>query len=267
MKNKKAMLAVSFGTSFPQTRALTIDAIDEDLRNAFPGRAFYNAWTSGMIRKKLRERDGIVIPSPAEALEQMAADGVKDVLVQASVMLMGEEFVKLRGIVSSFKDRFDRIALGAPLLACEADVKRFGDIVRSAYPERSEGEMLALMGHGSPVTDLKAYKALQRYLDEKEHGDVILGTVEFEPGIEPVLEAVRSRRPRRVYLAPLLIVAGDHANNDMAGDEPDSWKNRIADAAAAEGFETEVCCILKGLGEIPQVRQMFVDHAREAKAL
>ncbi len=255
--NEKALLAVSFGTSYPDTRAKTIDAIEEDLAKAFPDRRFYRAWTSPTIRRKLKERDGELIMSPAEALEKIAADRIRDVLVQASILIMGEEFRKLSETARGFSSRFGRLALGAPLLAGEDDVRDLAKILETAYPAEEEGALLAFMGHGSPVSGLKAYKALTRRFEEDGFPNIILGTVEFEPGIEPLLAALKAKRPSRVYLAPLLIVAGDHARNDMAGEEDVSWRRRLE----KEGFE--VTWSLEGMGLWEEIAALYRAHAEE----
>ncbi len=257
---KKALLAVSFGTSYPETREATIGKIEQDLAESMPERTFYRAWTSAIIRKKLLNTTGEKILSVEEALEKMAEDGVTDICVQPSHILTGEEFEKkIRAALSEYAPRFASVIIGAPLCACDEDVKKVAAILEKAYEKASKEDMVVFMGHGSACTGYPAYEKLQAQFAEDGHENFCLGTVEFTPGIEPVLEAVRSRRPKKVYLAPFLIVAGDHATNDMAGDEPDSWKNRIA----AEGCE--VICEVKGLGEYEEIRKVFVDHAAKAE--
>lgn len=259
-KGKKALLVVSFGTSHAATRPRTIEAVEDDLRRAFPDRAFYRAWTSGMIRRKLEREEGVKIDSVAEALERMLAEGVTDVLIQPTHLLPGDEYRRTEESVRACAGRFGSLALGRPLLAGESDVAELARILEEAYPT-AEGELLVLMGHGSAGLDFPAYAELERQFRADGCPRVCIGTVEFAPGIAPVLTRVRQEQPRRVCLAPLLAVAGDHVMNDMAGDEPDSWKNQIS----REG--PEVDCRLTGLAELAAVRELYVRHARAAQAV
>ncbi len=256
--NEKALLAVSFGTSVAGTRPRTLEAVENALREAFPERSFRRAWTSGMLRRKLRREEGLEIPSAEEALAALEAEGATDVLVQPTHLLPGEEFEKTAEAVRAFAGRFASLTLGAPLLAEEADVAALARVLEAAYP-LPDDELLALMGHGSADMRFPVYELLERQLRRDGYLRGCVGTVEFSPGIETVLERVRREKPRRVHLAPLLLSAGDHAENDMAGDEPDSWKNQIAREGA------EPVCHLIGLGEYEAVRALYVRHARLAR--
>ena len=259
MANEKALLVISFGTTYPDTCKKTIEAIEKDLAAAFPNREFYRAWTSSIIRKKLKERDGLTIFSPTEALDKMLADGVKDVLIQTTHMLAGGEFDKVTNALLSKAGYFEKVKVGRPLMENEDDVRAFVKTLEVISGEPEEGKMSVFMGHGSSETQFPVYELINQLCRESGRADICVGTVEFEPGVEPVLERVKERAPKNVTLAPLLIVAGDHANNDMAGDEEDSWKNLIR----KEG--PEVTCVIKGLGEYDVVRAMYVDHARNAE--
>lgn len=261
MEQTQALLVVSFGTSYPETRARTLDAIEADLREAFPGRRLYRAWTSGRIRKKLLERDGETILSPEEALDAMERDGIRDVLIQPTHLLRGEEYEKVLDAAERGKKRFSSVRVGAPLLASPEDAGLLARALEEIYSDLRPDELLALMGHGSASMGFPAYPALEACFHRDGWANVAIGTVEFSPGIGPVLQKVGDQRPRRVVLAPLLAVAGDHAVNDMAGEEEDSWKNRIARMGV--GVE----CVMKGLGEYAAVRRIYVRHARETGAL
>ena len=257
--SSKGLLAVSFGTSYAQTRRRTIEAIESGLGLAFPERRLYRAWTSGMIRKKLEKPEKIRIFSVQETLEQMAADGVSDLLVQPTHLLSGEEFERARETVLSHAGRFDALSMGEPLLAHPGDAAALAGTLEGIYGRIPEGELLVLMGHGSACLSFPAYELLAQQLRQDGFDRICIGTVEFDPGIAPVLARIRQERPRRVHLAPLLVVAGDHALNDMAGQEPDSWKNQIA----REGCQ--VVCHVNGLGEYDAVRALYVEHARRAR--
>lgn len=259
MSMTKGMIVISFGTSYKDTCEKTIGAIEKDLRAAFPERKFYRAWTSSFIRKKIFERDGEKILSPEEALDAAKEEGITDVLILPTHMLAGGEFAKIVDALRPQMERFEKVAVGRPLLETEADIKKFVKIMTDLFSDVREDEMAVFMGHGSGSVRLPVYPLLNDGFAREGCENFCVGTVEYEPGIEPVLEKVRERKPKKVYLSPLLIVAGDHANNDMAGDGPDSWKNLIA----AEG--TEVECIVKGLGEYPEIRAMYAERAKEAE--
>ena len=255
---KKALLVVSFGTSVPETRERTIFALEYALARAFPERKFYRAWTSGVIRKKILKTEGLAIDSVHGALDRMIADGVDDLLVQPTHLLDGEENRLMTEAIQAVADKFAAVAIGAPLLSCEADLEEMADIMVREYPLQGD-QLFAWMGHGSAEMKENVYVRLNEILAKKGADNMVVGTVEFEPEFAPVEERIHARQPRQVCLAPLMVVAGDHAVNDMAGDEEDSWKNRIA----AEGCEP--LCILKGLGEYESVRAMYVEHAKAAK--
>ena len=259
MNSKKALLAVSFGTSYPETRKVTIEALEKDLAKALPEAAFYRAWTSSIIRKKMLNVYGERIPSVEEALEEMLNDGITDLIVQPTHILTGEEFEKkIRSALAAYKDRFHSVSMGAPLCASDEDVEKVAAILEKAYEKAGKEDMAVFMGHGSSVMGYPAYEKLQAQFVADGFENFCIGTVEFTPGIAPVLAQVQARKPKTVYLAPLLIVAGDHATNDMAGDDDDSWKNRIA----AQGCE--VSCDIKGLGEYEEIRALYVQHMADA---
>ena len=271
----KAILVVSFGTSFKETREKTICALEKDLQEAFPDRKFYRAWTSNRIIKKVREVEGLKVDTIEEAVSRMKADGVTDVLVQPTHMMYGYENARLIKLLEEKKGDFDVISVGSPMLISEEDLDYMSRAVAAEFDDVRSGEAaLVLMGHGSPGGPDKTVKTPDDdpnkiYLDQEEsfhklgYDKVFVGTVEAVPTLEDVIakldDALQSKG--KVYLAPYLIVAGDHATNDMAGDEPDSWKNVIAGA----GYE--VVPVIKGLGEYPEVRARFVEHAKDAAAI
>ncbi len=255
---KKALLAVSFGTAHAETRRLTIEAIEKDLSSAFPDRAFYRAFTSGFIRKKIKASEGLSVDSVSEALERMLSDGVTDALVQPTHMLRGEEFSDVENTVRSFAPRFENLLSGAPLLSGGGDIKAIASALGEIFSYVSTGEMLGLMGHGSANTEPNPFILLQSELTSLGFSNIAVGTVEHEPGIAPVLDLANKIKPAKIYLAPLLVVSGGHALDDMAGDGESSWKTQLTRL----GFETE--CILRGLGEYARIRDMYVSHARQA---
>ena len=257
----KAILAVSFGTSYAETRKKTIEALEGALSAAFPERKPYRAWTSSIIRKKLLRTEGLQIDSVEEAMERMLSDGVTDLLIQSTHMMVGEEYQKAMDGIRAYQGRFARLAVGTPLLTTEEDLHRMAKVLEESFPQVKEKEMLALMGHGSAVAEPNPYEIINHALASDGFGRFQIGTVEFAPGFAPLLEAARTRKPEKIWLAPFMLVAGDHACNDMAGEEEDSWASMLK----AEGFEP--VCLLRGLGEYPAVQDMYVSHAREAAVL
>ena len=256
---EKAILVVSFGTSYPDTCHRTIEALESDLSSHFSDRRFYRAWTSVIIRRKLAAQ-GKIIDSVDEALDRMHRDGIRDLLVQTTHILPGEEYALILDAVKKRCSDFSSLRIGAPLLVDHSDLEELAHILESGFPQVESESLLAFMGHGSECLDAPVYEELEACFRKDGYDRFCVGTVEFEPGFAPILDRVRRERPHKVYLSPLMVVAGDHANNDMAGDAPDSWRSQIT----GEGVETE--CILKGLGEYPEVRQMYIRHAEAAKS-
>lgn len=260
--NKQAILVISFGTSYPETREKTIDAIEQTLSAAFPDRAFYRAWSSGFIIRKLA-KSGIYVDSVETALERMWNEGIRDILIQPTHMLNAQETeITLSQIRNSHKN-FDVIRFGRPLLTTEADLRAVADTLPVMFPMVSEKDALVLVGHGTEHPENKVYAELNDLLTGAGKPNFCIGTVESVPGIKDVLArlAALPEKPERVWLTPFLIVAGDHANNDINGEDEDSWRMRLT----KEGYEVSV--ILKGLGEYPEIHTMFVEHAKEAELL
>ena len=257
MSENKALVVISFGTSYKDTCEKTIGAIENDFKNTFSDRKFYRAWTSGFIRKKMLERDGEKILSPEEALRLAKEEGCEDILIQPTHLLAGEEFGKILSALEPQLKSFDAVHISRPLLETEDDIKEMAEKLTEIFKDIKDDEMAAFMGHGSNSLKLPVYELFNETFKAQGHENFCVGTVEFEPGIDPALEKVKERKPKKVYLSPMLVVAGDHANNDMAG-EPDSWKNQIS------ALGTEVECVLKGLGEYPEIRGMYLERAKDA---
>ena len=256
----KGLLVVSFGTSVAETRRKTIEAIEKDLAAAFPERKAYRAWTSSIIRRKLRNLGELEVDSVEEALEKMLADGITDLLVQPTHMLPGEEYAKVISAVGAAAPRFERLRLGKPLLTGDGDVQAVAAVLEDTFADVGDDELLAMMGHGSAEAEENYYLRLTEAFRKDGKPNFCVGTVEEEPGFAPVLDAARELKPRRVRLLPFMVVAGDHALNDMAGEGEDSWAGMLRKA----GYTVE--SILKGMGEYPQVRAMYIEKARQAEA-
>lgn len=255
-REKKGLLAVSFGTSVNATREKTIDAIEADFREAFPEYRLYRAWTSGMIIRKLKKRDQIQIDTVSEAMERMLADGVTEVVVQPTHVINGVENDQMTADVQKYEEHFERIRFGAPLLTGEEDFCAVVEAVMDEFRDLSLEEALVFMGHGTVHCANSVYTALYYRFKDMGYPNVFLGTVEAYPSMETLMKLVRASGARRVTLAPFMVVAGDHAINDMSGDS-DSWKSRFE----AEGFA--VNCVLKGLGEYRGIRRLYIKHIQD----
>lgn len=258
MSEEKALLVVSFGTSYEETLEKTIAACERHLAQGFPGYRLNRAFTSHFIIKKLKRTRNLSIETPAEALERLLAEGVRDVVIQPLHILPGEEYHRkiLRG-VRPFRDKFRSFALGRPLLYSLQDYEELLDALSDQFSFLEEGDALALMGHGSDHPANSSYSQLQAMAEDRGL-PYHVGCVEGYPLLDRVVRRLRTSPPKRVHAAPLMLVAGDHACNDMAGEERESWKNRLE----AEGWETRVHLV--GLGENPLVREMFLRKAKQA---
>lgn len=259
VNSKKAVLVVSFGTSYAETRAKTIDKLEAAVAAAVPERRLYRAWTSKMIINKVRERDGLQVFTVAEALRQMQADGVEDLLVQPTHILPGVENDLMLADIKAQAENFASLAVGQPLLSSTEDMFTMIDIVAQELDDEPD-TALVLMGHGTEHYMNPVYAALDYMFKEVGHSNIFVGTVEAYPALDNVLSLLKKTPYLSVRLAPFMIVAGDHANNDMAGEE-DSWKSRLEEA----GYKVD--CVLRGLGEFDGVAELLCQHALAAKPL
>ncbi|WFD09886.1 sirohydrochlorin cobaltochelatase [Tepidibacter hydrothermalis] len=255
--NKKAILVVSFGTSYADTRKVTIEACEEKLDKAFPDYEMRRAFTSNIIIKKLKERDGIEVDEPTQALEKLKAEGFSEVVVQSLHVMNGAEYDDLTAVVNQYKDDFDKIKMGSPLLTSVQDYKDLVEALKVQIGELEENEAVVFMGHGTHHYANATYSCLD-YMFEDMGVNAYVGTVEGYPTLDNVINKLKKNNIEKVKLMPLMVVAGDHANNDMAGDEEDSWKSVLK----KEGFVVET--YLHGLGENEKVQDMYVNHAKEA---
>lgn len=255
-ENRKAILVVSFGTSHEDTRKVTIDAIEQDIQAAFPDYRIYRAWTSKMILAKLKKRDQIFIPNVTQAMEQMKEDGITDVIIQPTHVINGIENELMKEDALAFCNDFASISFGTPLLTSESDNLSVIDAITKEFSHLGEDEALVLMGHGTTHYSNAIYAALDYTFKDKGHSNIFLGTVEAYPTMESLLRLIDACHPKKVYLAPFMIVAGDHAKNDMAGTDPDSWMCQLQQ----KGYETVP--VLKGLGEYEGIRNLFIEHVQ-----
>lgn len=245
---KQALIMTSFGTSVPEARN-SIEAVERVLQETAQEYTAVRAFTSPTIRRVLAER-GETVPSLTDALEDLHRQGVQRVVVQPTHLLYGYEYDKLKAEAEKFSDQFELVTVGRPLLANNHDILRFAEKLAEAHPQR-EGTSVVCMGHGTEHFANAAYPALQTALRLSGREDILIGTVEGWPGLEDVLRQLRA--PCAVQLLPLMLVAGDHARNDMSV----AWKG------ALERAGHRVRCGFTGLGELAWVQDMYREKVLE----
>lgn len=253
------LLVVSFGTSFNDNRRLTIGAIEEAMEQAFPDYSVRRGFTAQIVIDHIRRRDGEVIDNVTQALDRAVDNGVKTLIVQPTHLMNGFEYNDVATEVAQYADAFDKIIMGAPLLTSDEDFQIVAQAMVDATAQYDDGKTaICFMGHGTEAESNAVYAKMQTVLTDGGHANCFVGTVEAEPSLDTVLELVKAGNYEKVVLQPMMIVAGDHANNDMAGEGEDTWKT------AFEGAGYQVECVLKGLGEYEAIQQLLVDHVKDA---
>ena len=256
MKENSAVLVVSFGTSYAETREKTIHQIERKISEKFPEYPLYCAWTSKMILARIQREEGIHIDNVSQALERMKRDGIQHILVQPTHMLNGIEHERMTADLQAAADQFASISIGAPILSSAKDCR---SAIDSILPEfhLSEDEALVFMGHGTNHPANFVYAALDYMFRDLDHPNVFIATVEGYPQLDSVMKQLKKRSWKKIHLAPWMLVAGDHALNDMAGEESDSWKNQLE----AAGYAVE--CHIRGLGEYPGIQDLIIQHLQD----
>lgn len=256
---KKAVLVVSFGTAYNDTRDKTIGAVERKIANAFPLFDQRRAFTSEMVINKLRQRDGEVTDNVSSALQRLANEGYGCVVIQPTHVMNGDEYDKMRTLAKPYEDKFELVKYGAPLLTSSDDYEQVVSSVAADIPQLADKSCaVVFMGHGSEHYANAAYAALDYRFKAMGYANAFVGTVEGYPDFEKISNDLADFKPQKVVLVPLMIVAGDHAINDMASDSKNSWKNLLKN----EGYDVE--CILKGLGEYSGIQDIFVKHCSKA---
>ena len=254
---EKELLVVSFGTSYNDSRRLTIGAIENALEEAFPEYSVRRAFTSQIIIDHVLSRDGEAIDNVTQALDRAVENGVKTLVVQPTHLMHGFEYNDLVEELLTYADAFEAIVVGEPLLTNDEDFALVAEAVVKATEAYDDGETaICFMGHGTEAESNAVYAKMQEVMKAAGHDKIYIGTVEATPSVEDVLAMVQAGDYKKVVLRPLMIVAGDHANNDMAGDDEDSWKSIFK----AAGYD--VTCVVEGLGQLEEVQQLFVQHTQ-----
>lgn len=247
----KAILLVSFGTTHPETRSKTIAACEQAVKERFPQYAVYQAFTSTVVIKRIKENEGLEIPTVQQALEEMKDEGIREVYIQPLHIILGSEYGKIISQAELFKDYFDLINISEPLLHSEEDYQEVASILLKEYGQFGEEAACVLMGHGSQHNAFIAYAALDHMLDGT---GVHIGCVESYPPVDKIEEKLRRQGVKEVHLAPFMLVAGEHATQDMLSDDDDSWNTYFSQ----RGYR--VIPHLIGLGEYPAIRELYIQH-------
>ena len=277
---EKELLVVSFGTSFNDSRAEDIGGIESALQEAYPDWAVRRAFTAQIIINHVLARDGEKIDNVEQALERAAANGVKELVIQPTHLMHGAEYDELTQAVDNYRDMFESVEIAEPLLGevgadasvVNADKETVAKAVVQTAVEAAgydsieaaaeDGTAFVFMGHGTSHAAKVTYSQMQTQMEELGFNNVFIGTVEGEPeetSCEAVIEKVREAGYTKVVLRPLMVVAGDHANNDMAGEDEDSWVSQFEATGAFEKVDTQIA----GLGSIPAVQEIYVQHTGE----
>ena len=275
------LLVVSFGTSFNDSRAADIKGIEDALQAAYPDWSVRRAFTAQIIINHVQARDGEKIDNMQQAMDRAVANGVKNLVVQPTHLMHGAEYDEMMEMIDSYRDKFESVAVAEPLLGevgadaavinsdkeavakaiTAAAVKDAGfDSLDAAAAEKTA---FVFMGHGTSHTAKISYSQMQTTMQTLGYDNVFIGTVEGEPeetACENVIEAVKAADYTKVVLRPLMVVAGDHANNDMAGADDDSWLSEFKASGAFEEVDTQI----SGLGEISDIQQLYIAHTKAA---
>ncbi len=250
--DKAALLMVHFGTTYDDTRAKTIDAINANVQAAFPELTFQEAYTSRIIIRRLKER-GIEKLTPLEALFRLRSEGYTHLLVQSTNLIDGVEIESLRNDVASMSAFFKEIRVGLPLLYSVEDSEKVVEIMGSRFaPDAKKKEHVVLVGHGTCTPSTAIYSQIDYMLKASGRNNFHVATIEGYPTFDTMLEQLKADKAKNVTLVPFLFVAGDHANNDIAVE----WK----EALEKEGLTVDVC--MEGLGQVPEIQEIYTEHIR-----
>ena len=251
---KKAILMVSFGTTFPDTRAKTIGALEKEFKKEFQDFEVRTAFTSRIIMRRIKENEGIIYDNPSEALKKLKEDGYTHVLVQGTHIMNGLESETLKKEVALHKDDFKVLKVSNPVLTVLDDYKAVASALAPTYKSLKKDEATVFIGHGTHHPGNSAYSMIENVFHEYYSENVFFGTVEGYPTLDSVIKQLKQKKIKSINLYPFMVVAGDHAHNDIAGDMKEELEKN--------GFTVKA--YLVGLGENKGIRKIDIDHARYA---
>lgn len=262
---KKAILVVSFGTTYPDARKLEIESVEDKIKAAFPDYEVRRAFTSRIIMKRIADREGIKIDTEKQALEKLKAEGYQEVIVQPLHIEAGDEYEKVRRVVDMYEKNksFAKISLARPLLYYSGQEDKRDDYLavikalQAQLPQLGRREAVVFMGHGGTHPSNAAYAQLQMKLADAGLKHVFVFTVESYPLFEDVMAKLKENKIKKVTLMPFMLVAGNHANNDMAGDDKESAKSQLLQA----GFKVDAN--IRGLGANTAIQDIYVQHVKD----
>ena len=264
LPNKDAMVVMSFGTTYKDTRAKTIDATVDAIKAAHPNTKVVTAFTSHIIRDRIQQKEGITYPTPEEALAELKKDGYTRVALASLDVIPGMEYNYDAAVYNLYKDNFKKMTLGTSLMYWMGQENQTDQVietlkaVQSQFPKLGKEDAVLIMAHGTPDPANAYYSVIQDRIHTLGMKNVFVYTVEGTPNLEQVIPQLKLHGIKHVTLMPFMMVAGDHANNDMAGAEPDSHKSILQ----KEGFKVDT--YIHGLGENPNIRNLFVERANES---
>lgn len=264
LPNKDAMVVMSFGTTYKDTRMKTIDATVDAIKAAHPNTKVITAFTSHIIRDRIQQKEGITYPTPEEALAELKKDGYTRVALASLDVIPGMEYNYDAAVYNLYKNDFKKMTLGTSLMYWMGQENQTDQVietlkaVQSQFPKLGKEDGLLIMAHGTPDPSNAYYSVIQDRIHTLGMKNVFIYTVEGTPNLEQVIPQLKLHGIKHVTLMPFMMVAGDHANNDMAGNEPDSHKSILE----KEGFKVDT--YLHGLGENPNIRNLFVERANES---
>ena len=264
LPNKDAMVVMSFGTTYKDTRVKTIDATVDAIKAAHPNTKVITAFTSHIIRDRIQQKEGITYPTPEEALAELKKDGYTRVALASLDVIPGMEYNYDAAVYNLYKNDFKKMTLGTSLMYWMGQENQTDQVietlkaVQSQFPKLGKEDGLLIMAHGTPDPSNAYYSVIQDRIHTLGMKNVFIYTVEGTPNLEQVIPQLKLHGIKHVTLMPFMMVAGDHANNDMAGNEPDSHKSILE----KEGFKVDT--YIHGLGENQNIRNLFVERAIEA---
>ena len=264
LPNKDAMVVMSFGTTYKDTRVKTIDATVDAIKAAHPNTKVITAFTSHIIRDRIQQKEGITYPTPEEALAELKKDGYTRVALASLDVIPGMEYNYDAAVYNLYKNDFKKMTLGTSLMYWMGQENQTDQVietlkaVQSQFPKLGKEDAVLIMAHGTPDPSNAYYSVIQDRIHTLGMKNVFVYTVEGTPNLEQVIPQLKLHGIKHVTLMPFMMVAGDHANNDMAGAEPDSHKSILE----KEGFKVDT--YLHGLGENQNIRNLFVERANES---